>query len=158
MSRNRVKYANLAGVSALCLVLFLASCGGGSGGSGGGGGGGAPGGGHALVSRQILTIPGTPRGLAVARMNPSGPLSILTTSVYEGTVQLISVKSGGLLELGKAVPMGEGPVVVRVADFNGDGIPDIVAANLYESDFSVAQGLGGEKFAPAVHHALPMQP
>ena len=45
--------------------------------------------------------------------------------------------------------MGKGPNEVQVADLNGDGIPDIVAANYGSDTVSVLLGNGNGTFQPA---------
>ncbi len=44
---------------------------------------------------------------------------------------------------------GNGPFAVTVADFNGDGRPDIAVTNFSSGTLSVGLGNGGGNFAPA---------
>src|SRR5262249_15589416 len=48
---------------------------------------------------------------------------------------------------------GSGPISVAVGDFNGDGIPDLAAANLTGGTVSVLLGHGDGTFGAAVNYA-----
>src|SRR5262249_2645874 len=48
--------------------------------------------------------------------------------------------------------VGTNPVAVATADFNGDGIPDLVTANLNSQNVSVLLGNGDGSFRPAVNY------
>src|SRR5215471_10582327 len=48
-------------------------------------------------------------------------------------------------------PVDNGPAAVAVADFNGDGIPDIATANFNTDSVSVLLGNGDGSFQPAIN-------
>ena len=55
-------------------------------------------------------------------------------------------------------PVGSNPDSVVVADFNGDGRPDIATANLYSNTISVLLQNSGGTFQTAVNYAVGNQP
>jgi hypothetical protein len=54
--------------------------------------------------------------------------------------------------------VGTNPVAVATGDFNGDGIPDLVTANLNGRSVSVLPGNGDGSFRPAVNYPLSIFP
>ena len=51
-------------------------------------------------------------------------------------------------------PVGKTAEGIAVGDFNGDGIPDVVTANVNSSSVSVLLGNGDGSFQAAVDHAI----
>ncbi|WP_162136355.1 FG-GAP-like repeat-containing protein, partial [Zavarzinella formosa] len=57
---------------------------------------------------------------------------------------------------GSPVPVGQSPNSVVIGDVNGDGKPDLVAANAYDGTVSVLLGNGDGTFAPAPGSPVPV--
>src|SRR5260370_14365732 len=57
-----------------------------------------------------------------------------------------------------AFDAGSGPSAVAVADFNGDGIPDLAVANQNSGSVSVLLGKGDGTFQAAHHYGVGMAP
>ncbi len=55
-------------------------------------------------------------------------------------------------------PLGTKPISVAAADLNGDGVLELVSANLTSSDVSELIGTGTGSFRPAVNFAVAAQP
>src|ERR1051325_8708687 len=56
------------------------------------------------------------------------------------------------------VTVGSNPQSVAIADFNGDGIPDLATANANSNNVSVLLGLGSGEFSPKVDYATAAGP
>ena len=73
-----------------------------------------------------------------------------------GTGLLSALQSGGLTLPRTDYTVGAGPVSVVIADFNKDGIPDLVVANQSEGNLSLLLGTGSGNFA--VQETIPLPP
>lgn len=73
------------------------------------------------------------------------PAALCLLCLIEGTV----VAQAGVFLTVKSYPTGELPVAAAVADFNGDGLSDIVSANRNDKNVSVLLGKGDGTFAAA---------
>jgi len=61
---------------------------------------------------------------------------------------------GPCFSAGTPLPVGDSPVAVAMADLDGDGQLDLVAANQNSDTVSVIRNLGGGTFAPQVTYAV----
>ncbi len=69
-----------------------------------------------------------------------------------GSVEVSWGKGDGTFVIGASYPAGGSEAGVVVADFNGDGRPDVAAANSDSNSASVLMNQGGRKFASAVSY------
>jgi len=96
-----------------------------------------------------------PRAIAVADLNGDGKLDVVTAS-SNGFNNYISVLLGngdGTLQTANTLPYaGNSPYSIAIADFNGDGKPDLAVANL-GGNVSVLFGNGDGTFQPAINYA-----
>src|SRR6266849_4211060 len=76
-----------------------------------------------------------------------------------GAVLLLSLghpANAGAIDFaaGKSYPVGTGPTVIVVGDFNGDGKADLAVANGGSNDVSILLNNGDGTFASAVNYAV----
>jgi len=96
-----------------------------------------------------------PLSMAVADVNGDGRPDIVTANQFSQDVTVLLGQAGGGFAPAAGSPfalLGAGainPSFVAVADFNGDGRPDILTANVGSSNVTVLLGNGGGSFAPA---------
>jgi hypothetical protein len=118
----------------------------------------------ATPDNQTLFFPtGTgPSSATLADMNGDGRLDIVVSHVGPDTVSVLLNNGDGTFQAPRDFPVGAlvpgGPSTLSglpnfrrdlaVADFNGDGIPDIVVANRDAGDISLLLGRGDGTFAP----------
>jgi uncharacterized protein (TIGR03437 family) len=103
----------------------------------------------------------SPHSVAVADFNLDGNLDIVTANSGGSTVTVLlgNGVGGFTAAAGSPFAVGTNPQSVAVADFNGDGKPDIVTANNGSNDVTVLLGIlsnaaGG--FAPAAGSPFPV--
>jgi hypothetical protein len=71
-----------------------------------------------------------PSTCAIADLDGDGNLDVITSNWSDKSVSVLAGKGDGSFHRAITIPVGEHIVVVRIADFNGDGKPDIVAIPL----------------------------
>lgn len=114
-----------------------------------------------FAAQQTFATPALPNALAVGDVNRDGKRDVLVTSFTGNVVAvLLNNTTPGSATAAFASPQtfatGTDPDGVVVADFNGDGIPDLATANNISNNVSVLFGttLSGATtctFAPAVN-------
>jgi hypothetical protein len=117
--------------------------------------------------RTILPIGADPQDLAAADFTGNGKLGLAVTVrnvPQDGVMVLTNFGTGMLGGFGTSHFMPTGPISegVAVADFNGDGIPDLVVTNFLAfangSTVSVLLGNGDGTFQPAVNYQVAGNP
>src|SRR5580700_234353 len=96
----------------------------------------------ALFSLHEWIAPGTVSAGSIKKVQPSQSL-ITSNSVSQQTVSFKDVK--------RDFPVATAPQSVRVADFNGDGISDLVTANSGSNDVTVLLGRGDGSFGRPIN-------
>jgi hypothetical protein len=71
-----------------------------------------------------------PSTCAIADLDGDGNLDVITSNWSDKSVSVLAGKGDGSFHPAITIPVGEHIVVARIADFNGDGKPDIVAIPL----------------------------
>ncbi len=104
-----------------------------------------------------------PYGLAVADLNGDGKPDLVATNSSSGAIvgQSVSVLLGngdGTFAPARAYATGGNPQGVAIADFNGDGKPDLAVANYNDATISVLLGNGDGTFAPRATFATGFRP
>jgi uncharacterized protein (TIGR03437 family) len=92
-----------------------------------------------------------PASVALGDFNSDGSLDIVTANFGDNTVtELLGDGSGGFTAApASPFPVGRKPYSIAVADFNGDGQPDITTANQSDNTVTLLLGLGSGTFSSA---------
>jgi len=93
----------------------------------------------------------SPAGVAVADLNDDGKLDLIVANEDSDDVSVLLNNGDGTFADAQSLDAGvlSFPEVVRVADFNGDGKPDIVSANSGDDSVAVFRGKGDGTFEAA---------
>jgi Ca2+-binding RTX toxin-like protein len=104
-----------------------------------------------------LAVGNTPKSVTAADLTNDGTIDLVVTNGGAPTNQnpshTISILMGngdGTFQPQEVVSVGSNPYDAVVADFNGDGIPDLAVANRSDSTVSVMLGNGNGTFQPAM--------
>jgi uncharacterized protein (TIGR03437 family) len=94
---------------------------------------------------------GSPQSVATGDFNRDGKPDLVTANYSANSVTvLLGDGSGGFTAApGSPFAVGTNPASVAVADFNGDGIPDLVIANSGSNNVTILLGNGSGGFTPA---------
>src|SRR5438034_1410164 len=104
------------------------------------------------AARTFATAGFNPEFVAVGDVNLDGRQD-LAVAQSGSTPSLVSVLLGngdGSFQPARIFATGQGSLSVAIGDVNGDGRPDLVAANYYSNDVSVLLGNGDGTFQPAL--------
>jgi FG-GAP-like repeat/FG-GAP repeat len=104
-----------------------------------------------------------PASIAAGDFNGDGILDLAVANLYvdtgdPGTVTILVGEGNGSFTNPQSPSVGFLPYSVEVADFNGDGIADLVTANAGDNTASVLLGNGDGTFATAVSVAVGTDP
>ena len=102
---------------------------------------------NSLAPRFSLATSGTPIAVAIADLNGDGKPEIISANTSDSTLSLFqNISTSGTLTSGSFVPgidfkLNSAPNSIALGDFNGDGFPDIAAANPNSNTVSVFQNM-----------------
>ena len=104
-----------------------------------------------------------PNSVAVADVNLDGKLDLVIANTSSGsttgqTVTVLMGNGNGSFRAPVSYAAGTSPYAVVVADFNGDGKPDLAVANGGSNTVSILRGNGDGTFAAAVNYAAGSYP
>jgi hypothetical protein len=110
--------------------------------------------GHGTFGKPVyFSVKGVgPDGIASADLNHDGKTDlVVANNNYQqpSTVSVLLGKGDGTFKPVVNYPVGSGPAGIAIADFNGDGKPDIAVANTGSANVSVLYGKGNGTFKPA---------
>jgi hypothetical protein len=108
-----------------------------------------------------IPISFAPFAVAVGDFNGDGKLDVVATDsgFREGnTVTVLLGNGDGTFQSPRSFAVGRNPVSVAVGDVNGDGIPDIVTANMSDNTVSVLLGNGDGTFRNRVTYPVGVNP
>ncbi|HTC94711.1 MAG TPA: FG-GAP-like repeat-containing protein [Terriglobales bacterium] len=94
-----------------------------------------------------------PQSVAVTDLNSDGKLDLVVANQGDGSVSLLLGNGAGssqLFQPAGTYATGSSPQAIAVADFNGDGRPDIVTANYH--------AIGGNDVSVLLNNVLPTIP
>jgi uncharacterized protein (TIGR03437 family) len=111
----------------------------------------APSGTLGPAAASPFMVGASPQSVTAGDFNGDGAPDLVTANSSDNTVTvLLGDGAGGFRPAsGSPFPAGMNPVSVAVADFNGDGIPDIVSANTGGNNVTVLLGDGAGGFMAA---------
>ncbi len=114
----------------------------------------------AAASTKTITAGTRLMGIAASDLDGDGKVDLVVADAASSTVSnvVVLLNQGSKVFTSQAYPAGDYPNGVAVADLNGDGIPDVVAADYYaplstgtwSATVAVLLGTGGGTLAPAV--------
>jgi FG-GAP-like repeat len=98
-----------------------------------------------------ITVGAGPQSVVVGDFNGDGIQDVAIANSGDGTITvLLGTGTGGFSAApGSPFPAGKTPISLATGDFNGDGIQDIVIADLGDSTVTVLWGNGSGRFTPA---------
>ena len=99
-------------------------------------------------------------GMAFADLNRDGKLDLVITgtSGTTGTIAVLLGNGNGSFHAPVLYVTGTNPYAVTVADFNGDGKPDLAVSNRGSNTVSILMGNGDGTFAAAANYVTAYSP
>lgn len=116
----------------------------------------------AFRARVDYPAGGAPRALTTADLDRDGTLDLAVVNFDDSTVSIYR-GSGGFMHTPEAHRVGTNPYQARVADFDGDGFPDLAVASTNElvigevpasHTLTIFRGLDGRRFEPEGEYRL----
>jgi hypothetical protein len=104
-----------------------------------------------------ITAGPSPYALTLADLNHDGNVDIVVANSLgslpsdEDSVTVVLGNGDGTFKAPVQYLVGATPYSIAVADFNGDGVPDIAVANYASDDISILLGQGDGTFGPLVN-------
>jgi hypothetical protein len=110
--------------------------------------------GHGTFKKPLyFTVKGVgPDGIAAADLNHDGKMDLVVANnniQQASTVSVLLGKGDGRFKPTVNYAVGGGPAGIAIADFNGDGKPDVAVANTGTATVSVLYGRGNGTFKSA---------
>lgn len=98
-----------------------------------------------------ITVGTTPAAVAVADFNRDGKPDLAVANKSDGSLTLLLGNGDGSFRTAPGSPnqLGGNPVALAVADFNGDGFPDLAVADSFTNAVTTLLGDGAGGLAPA---------
>jgi pimeloyl-ACP methyl ester carboxylesterase len=111
------------------------------------------------LSRHDFFAGEQPNGLALVDLNGDGTLDVVVTNADDTLALLLAdlSASGPSLSLADHVRAGEGPFLLAVGDFDGDGTEDIAASNSDTTTASVIRNTTPLNLNAALRFNLPIE-
>ena len=93
----------------------------------------------AIASGSPIAVGGQPQALVAGDFNNDGKLDLAVANFSDNTVTLLLGNGDGTFApaSGSPYPVGQGPISIAAADFNGDGKLDLAVANLTDGTVSI---------------------
>jgi len=101
------------------------------------------------LGTKRAAAPATPPGIATAVFTKSGCHDLLASDPLANAVDILISNCDGTFQTPVAIPVGNNPTAIVVADFNGDGKQDFAVANEGDNSISLFLGDGTGKFTAA---------
>jgi tetratricopeptide (TPR) repeat protein len=104
-----------------------------------------------LAASSPFAVGQSPVAIASADLNGDSHPDLAVVNQTDNTVSVLLGNGDGTFTSAVNSPLGTGvaPTAVAIADFNGDGVPDIAVTDPQTDSVSVFLGLGQGLFAPA---------
>ncbi|MDE5068646.1 MAG: FG-GAP-like repeat-containing protein, partial [Trichodesmium sp. St4_bin8_1] len=101
-----------------------------------------------------------PHSVAVGDFDRNGVPDLAVANTWDDNVSVLLGKGDGSFGSATSFPVQSGAQAesVAVEDFNGDGIPDLAAANFFSDNVSVLSGKGDGSFGPAINFPVGKTP